>query len=337
MVGRTCPYCRFAFDEGASVIGCPVCHAVHHTDCWQENNGCAVALCAGGPSMADSAEEAPTTVMSPPTQTPTPPPTQILPPSPPPPTRPASPQPPPPVVAPPPVAQTTAQKPPMPPAAPPPGPPPAAAPPPWPAGRKPWTAFVPAMIAGLILLGGATAAALVLTEKHHTPEAIPVETTSSYEEYEPEETTSEYGSEESPEGYGSGGAGTEDAPEETTEQTYKDPEEEAEEEVKDALQRHFQLLVEGEYTSAWDDLSPSLTAKVSQSRWEEEERNDDLQSFHLALNVSITGSHSAEAEVIHFTTHALGSGCHKWSGSWEMVKQYGSWLINASGLERGSC
>lgn len=280
--------------------------------------------------MAEEGAEAPTTVMVPPTQAPPPPLAQAAPPSPPP----TQVMPPPPAQTPPPVPVSAGppSKQPPPPPVPPPMAPPGAVPPPWPPVRKPWTAFVPVMIAGLILLGGATAAALVLTEKHHTPEPIPVETTSSYEENKPEETTSEYGSEESPESHGSAGESTKEAPEETTEEN-KDPEEE----VKEALQRHFQLLVEGEYTSAWDDLSPSLTSKVSQSRWEEEERNDDLQSFHLALNVSITGSHSAEAEVIHFTTHALESGCHKWSGSWEMVKQRGSWLINASHLERGSC
>jgi Prokaryotic RING finger family 1 len=335
MVGRTCPYCRFGLEEGIPVIACSVCHAVHHADCWQENSGCAVALCTGGPSMAEEGGEAPTTVMAPPNQAPPPPSARAAQPPP----LPTQLMPPPPARTQPPISMSASpqSKQPPPPPNPPPLAPPGAVPSPWPPGRKPWTAFVPVMIAGLILLGGATAAALVLTEKHHTPEPLPVETRSSYEESKPEEPTGGYGSEESSESYGGGGTSTEESPEEASEETYKDPEEEAEEEVKEALQRHFQLLVEGEYTSAWNDLSPSLTAKVSQSRWEEEERNDDLRSFQLALNVSITGSHSAEAEVIHFSTHALESGCHKWSGSWEMVKQYGSWLINASHLERGSC
>jgi mono/diheme cytochrome c family protein len=45
--GRTCPYCRFALKEGASVIDCGACSAVHHDECWTDNEGCAMIGCAG--------------------------------------------------------------------------------------------------------------------------------------------------------------------------------------------------------------------------------------------------------------------------------------------------
>jgi hypothetical protein len=45
--GRSCPYCRFPLKEGAEVVRCPVCGAVHHAECWEENGGCAVVGCAG--------------------------------------------------------------------------------------------------------------------------------------------------------------------------------------------------------------------------------------------------------------------------------------------------
>jgi len=48
--GRSCPYCRFPLKEGAPVARCPVCGSVHHTECWDENGGCAVVACAGGPA-----------------------------------------------------------------------------------------------------------------------------------------------------------------------------------------------------------------------------------------------------------------------------------------------
>jgi hypothetical protein len=48
--GRVCPYCRFALKEGAETTVCGVCKAPHHVDCWNDNGGCAVMACAGGPS-----------------------------------------------------------------------------------------------------------------------------------------------------------------------------------------------------------------------------------------------------------------------------------------------
>lgn len=50
--GRTCPYCRFALKESVQIAVCSVCGAPHHADCWQDNGGCAVVACAGGPTAA---------------------------------------------------------------------------------------------------------------------------------------------------------------------------------------------------------------------------------------------------------------------------------------------
>jgi hypothetical protein len=332
MVGRTCPYCRFALDEGISVVGCPVCDAVHHTDCWEENSGCAVALCAGGPSMADEEPQAMTTTVMP--QPPVPP--QTVAPPPPPASPPPVYSPPPPVTAAPApfTGRPMAQKPGVPPLPPPgarvPGAgPPGAPPPPWPSSRKPWTAFAPIVVAGIILLGGATAAALVLTGNSHKTGPVEAEYQSySTAEGEPEESAEENGVTESPEEEGSS----------YTPPPTQSPTEEAEEEVKETLHDHFERLVDGEYASAYEDLTSALASNIgSEAGWEEAQRADGLESFHLALSVSIQGSHSAQAEIMSFITHAAETGCHRWTGSWEMVKQYGTWLISAAHLERGSC
>lgn len=50
--GRPCPYCRFALKQGSDVVHCPACGAVHHAECWDENQGCAVVGCAGRASGA---------------------------------------------------------------------------------------------------------------------------------------------------------------------------------------------------------------------------------------------------------------------------------------------
>jgi hypothetical protein len=47
--GRTCPYCRFAFKEGALLSLCPACHAAHHEECWGDNQGCAIVGCTAVP------------------------------------------------------------------------------------------------------------------------------------------------------------------------------------------------------------------------------------------------------------------------------------------------
>lgn len=49
-VGMACPYCRFPVKTGTLTAVCPACEAVHHTECWAENAGCAVVGCSGGPT-----------------------------------------------------------------------------------------------------------------------------------------------------------------------------------------------------------------------------------------------------------------------------------------------
>jgi Prokaryotic RING finger family 1 len=57
--GRPCPYCRFPLKEGVPMVQCGVCGASHHDDCWQDNAGCAVVACAGGPNGEPQGRAAP--------------------------------------------------------------------------------------------------------------------------------------------------------------------------------------------------------------------------------------------------------------------------------------
>lgn len=50
--GRSCPYCRFPLKQGAEIATCGVCRAPQHVECWEENGGCAVVACAGGPGSS---------------------------------------------------------------------------------------------------------------------------------------------------------------------------------------------------------------------------------------------------------------------------------------------
>jgi Prokaryotic RING finger family 1 len=57
--GRACPYCRFPLKEGAPIVRCEECQAAHHADCWEDNSGCAVVGCAGGPGSVGKAGAGP--------------------------------------------------------------------------------------------------------------------------------------------------------------------------------------------------------------------------------------------------------------------------------------
>lgn len=62
LAGRACPYCRFPLKEAAEIVECRSCHAVHHSDCWSENSGCAINGCltAADPEPAPAPAPTPT-------------------------------------------------------------------------------------------------------------------------------------------------------------------------------------------------------------------------------------------------------------------------------------
>jgi hypothetical protein len=317
MVGRTCPYCRFALEEGVSVIACGVCKAVHHDDCWEENGGCAVALCAGGPSFE-----------APPQQAPQPAPAQ-----------PAAPEqaPLPAVVAPDPSEAPTqkAARPPSTPAPPPPPTPPGA---PAPPGRPSRSRWVPLIAAAIVLLGGATATAIVLTKQDKgtsdTAGAGASETTSASAEFEADEFNEEGESEEEEEN----GFEEEEFEEEEEEEPSPSPAQLAQGQIQHALTAHFNRLASGNYGAAYRDLTSSEGEAIGgESAWTGAQEEDQLESFNLTVETSLTDAHSARATIVDFKTHALATGCNRWFGSWDMSKVYGEWLISSAELEKESC
>jgi hypothetical protein len=312
MVGRTCPYCRFALEQGVSVIACGVCKAVHHDDCWDENGGCAVALCAGGPSFAAAQQQ------EPPPATPA---------------SPAAPQPPPlPAVVAPDPSEAPTQKAARPPSTPAPPPPPGA---PLPPARPSRSRWVPLIAAAIILLGGATAAAIVLTKQDKgasdTASVSASETTPASAEFEEDEFNEE-GEFEEEEG------GFEEEEFEEEEEPPPSPAQLAQGQIQHALRAHFDHLASGDYEDAYYDLTSSEGEAIGgESAWVAAQEEDQLQSFNLAVETSLNDPHSARATIVNFRTHALATGCNEWSGSWEMSKVYGEWLISSAELEKESC
>ncbi len=45
--GQTCPYCQTSIEAGQNFVVCSDCTTPHHTDCWAENQGCAIFGCHG--------------------------------------------------------------------------------------------------------------------------------------------------------------------------------------------------------------------------------------------------------------------------------------------------
>jgi Prokaryotic RING finger family 1 len=324
MVGRTCPYCRFDLEQGVGVIACPVCDAIHHEDCWGENGGCAVALCAGGPSRVDPAQEpgrAEAHSQSP-DAAPGP-----------------APEPMPVVIHPDPSEAPTLKSdrlPPPPPPAPP-GPPPSG-------GRAPRGSWAPLIAVAIVLLGGAGAAAIVLTghgEGSYENVSADYETVPEGEEpgeadFEEEEGYEEegYGEEE----YEEGEYEEEEFEEFEEAEPAPNPSQLAQGQIQHALTAHFNRLAAGNYESAYYDLTAGEgEAAGGESAWVAAQEEDQLQSFDLTVETSLADAHSAQATISEFETHAVATGCNRWYGHWEMRKIYGEWLIDSAKLEKESC
>lgn len=225
------------------------------------------------------------------------------------------PPPPPPAPRPPLPTVTSARQ--QPPVAVKPGPPPGAD-----AGRSGGVGWLPVVIGLIILLGGGSAAAVILT-RHKSSDTVPAsdQTANASAAASGDESSEDLGSE------------TPAEPE--TEPVYNPS---PPERVEQALQAHFGRLVADNYAAAYADLTPAEGEAIGgEESWVAAAREDRLKHFELSVDVSMHGPHAATAEITYFATHAYASGCHTWTGSWEMVKQYGQWLIAAADLERGSC
>lgn len=103
-------------------------------------------------------------------------------------------------------------------------------------------------------------------------------------------------------------------------------------EISSMLRRHFANIQARSYTAAFADLAASLGQ--SQSSWISDIRADGLYSFDLSIAPQLTSSTSGVANIINFHTEANASGCKDWSGSWNVVKSGGRWLISKSNLSQ---
>ena len=103
--------------------------------------------------------------------------------------------------------------------------------------------------------------------------------------------------------------------------------------IKAMIRGHFQKIVDGNYTSAYNDLAPSAST-ASESSWIQQIRDDGLYSFNVNVAPQLTSTTSGVANILNFHTEASASGCKDWSGSWSVVRNGGVWKISKSNLSQ---
>ena len=103
--------------------------------------------------------------------------------------------------------------------------------------------------------------------------------------------------------------------------------------IKAMIRGHFQKIVDGSYTSAYNDLAPSAST-ASESSWIQQIRDDGLYSFNVNVAPQISSTSSGVANIVNFHTEASASGCKDWSGSWNVVRSGGAWKIGKSNLSQ---
>jgi serine protease Do len=109
--------------------------------------------------------------------------------------------------------------------------------------------------------------------------------------------------------------------------------------VSDALQQHFQMIQNGDYTGAWNDLTGDAASKAgSQADWIKGQTQDGLQSFALDVSPQLSSSNTAVANINTFNTQSQTNGCKNWSGSWGMtLESNGQWKISSVNLSSTGC
>jgi hypothetical protein len=107
--------------------------------------------------------------------------------------------------------------------------------------------------------------------------------------------------------------------------------------VQNAVERHWSLIESGNYAGAYDLFAPAMQARFARSGWISSEEQDDLTSEDVSVDPTMTSPTSATATIVSMRTDSEASGCHTWSGSYDLQKIDGDWRISKSNLVRGSC
>jgi hypothetical protein len=111
----------------------------------------------------------------------------------------------------------------------------------------------------------------------------------------------------------------------------------AERAVERAIVRHWRAIQSGSYAAAYDRFAPNLQDAEARARWIQAQKRDGLVDFDLEVDPVITSPTTATARVVKLRTDAVRSGCHDWSGTYELRRIGGTWRISKAGLKSTKC
>jgi len=107
--------------------------------------------------------------------------------------------------------------------------------------------------------------------------------------------------------------------------------------VEAAVRRHWQLIETGSYGAAFDRFAPELQRAQSRARWIAGQRRDGLYVARVDVEPTILSPTTATARVVRLRTNATRSGCHEWSGTYELRRISGAWRISKADLTSRKC
>ncbi len=104
--------------------------------------------------------------------------------------------------------------------------------------------------------------------------------------------------------------------------------------IKSAVSQHWSLISQGNFAGAFAQMDPN---DFDRGSW----ISGEQASAPISASVSVgqpTISSATSANVPLLSLHTVSSdGCANWSGSYDMTKISGSWLISAANLQKTAC
>jgi hypothetical protein len=106
----------------------------------------------------------------------------------------------------------------------------------------------------------------------------------------------------------------------------------------ESLRAHFDLLQQGRFISASDDLTPALLDSLGgKTIWISERIADLLVDAQLDATVIEESDSAATVQVNSLRTESLVNGCTRFTGTYQMVRSGDRWLIDSADLIDTPC
>ena len=106
----------------------------------------------------------------------------------------------------------------------------------------------------------------------------------------------------------------------------------------ETLRAHFDLLEQGRYPTAAEDLTPQLLDSLGgETIWISERIADLLIDAQLDARMVAESDRTATVRVDSLRTESLSGGCTDFGGTYSMVRSGDRWLISSADLVESPC